>query len=67
VIRAGTWNNYAELKSAFGSADIVGRRTVFNIAHNKYRIVARVNYKSQRVFVLRIATHKEYSTMDMEQ
>ena len=40
---------------------IVGRRTVFNIHGIRYRLIARVNYKTQRVFILHILTHVEYS------
>jgi mRNA interferase HigB len=46
---------------------LVGRRTVFNIAGNKYRLIARVNYQTQRVFVLYILTHAEYDQRDWKQ
>jgi mRNA interferase HigB len=39
---------------------LVGRRTVFNIAGNKHRLIARVNYFTQRVFVLYLLTHSQY-------
>ena len=58
--RKAKWQNFAELRADFGSADQVGRRTVFNIAGNKYRLIARVNYRSQRVFILHIMIHAEY-------
>jgi mRNA interferase HigB len=48
------------MKRVYPHADIVGRRTVFNIAGNKYCLVARVNYQVQVVFVLYILTHAEY-------
>jgi mRNA interferase HigB len=48
------------MKQDYPSADFVGRKTVFNIAGNKFRLIARVNYQSRRVFVLHILTHKEY-------
>jgi mRNA interferase HigB len=38
----------------------VGRRTVFNIYGNDYRMIARVNYRTKRVFILNILTHVEY-------
>jgi mRNA interferase HigB len=38
----------------------VDRRTVFNIAGNKYRLIARVNYLSRRIFILHILKHAEY-------
>jgi mRNA interferase HigB len=33
---------------------------VFNIAGNKYRLIARVNHISQTVFVLHVLTHSDY-------
>jgi len=60
ITRRANWKNLAQLHADFSNADLVGRRTVFNIAGNKYRLVARVNYTSQRVFILSILTHVEY-------
>jgi mRNA interferase HigB len=60
VVRKANWKTPAELKHVYRNADLVGRRTVFNIAGNKYRLIARVNYQSQRVFVLYLLTHAEY-------
>jgi mRNA interferase HigB len=60
MTRRALWKNFAELRRDFGGADQVGRRTVFNIAGNKYRLIARVNYETQRAFILRIMTHQEY-------
>jgi len=60
VVRKADWKTPAELKQVYSNADLVGRRTVFNIAGNKYRLIARVNYQTQRVFVLYILTHVEY-------
>ena len=60
VVRRTNWKTPAELKQVYGNADLVGRRTVFNIAGNKYRLIARVNYRSLLVFVLYLLTHAKY-------
>jgi mRNA interferase HigB len=60
VVRKATWKTPAEMKQVSHNADLVGRRTVFNIAGNKYRLIARVNYFTQRVFVLYLLTQAEY-------
>ena len=60
VMRKAVWKTPAEMKQIYPSADMVGRRTVFNICGNKYRLIARVNYQTQRVFVLYLLTHAEY-------
>jgi mRNA interferase HigB len=60
VMRKADWKTPAELRRVYPNADLVGRRTVFNVAGNKYRLIARVNYQTQRVFDLYILTHTEY-------
>jgi mRNA-degrading endonuclease HigB of HigAB toxin-antitoxin module/antitoxin component HigA of HigAB toxin-antitoxin module len=60
VMRKADWKTPAELRQVYPNADLVGRRTVFDIAGSKYRLIARVNYQTQRVFVLYILTHSEY-------
>jgi mRNA interferase HigB len=54
------WQDFVELRQDFSSADQVGTLTVFNIGGNKYRLIARVNYKRQKVFIRSILTHAEY-------
>jgi mRNA interferase HigB len=60
VVRKAKWTTPIEMKQVYSNADLVGRRTVFNIAGNKYRLVARVNYVSQTAFVLHVLTHSAY-------
>ena len=67
VVRRAAWKTPAEMKAVYHNADLVGRRTVFNIAGNKYRLIARLNYLTQRVFVLYILTHAEYDRGDWKQ
>ncbi len=67
VARAANWASPTEMKQVYRSADLVGRRTVFNISGNKYRLIARVNYQTQRIFVLYIMTHAEYAKGSWEQ
>lgn len=60
VARSAQWHHLADVKQVCPSADPVGRRTVFNVGGNNYRLIARVNYENRKVFVLFILTHKEY-------
>ena len=61
IAKRADWDSLVEVRRDFAHADIVGRRTVFNIHGNDYRLIARVNYKTKRVFILHILTHVEYS------
>jgi mRNA interferase HigB len=66
ITRRASWRSLAEVRDDFRHADVVGRRTVFNIHGNDYRLIARVNYETQRVFILHILTHAEYSKGDRQ-
>jgi mRNA interferase HigB len=39
---------------------LVGRYTVFNIGGNKYRLIVKMIYTSQKVYVDKVLTHKQY-------
>ncbi len=60
TVKKANWQNLAELKQVYPSADLVGRHVVFNIKGNKYRLIARIVYRSQTVFVVAVMTHEEY-------
>lgn len=64
ITRRADWRSLAEVRCDFAHADIVGRRTVFNIHGNSYRLIARINFGTKRVFILYILTHSEYSKED---
>lgn len=59
-LRATTANNFAELKLTFPAADQVGTCTVFNVGGNKYRIITKIVYRFQTVYLRSIMSHKEY-------
>jgi mRNA interferase HigB len=60
LTRHANWRSLAELKATFSSAELVGRLTVFNVAGNKFRLVARVEYGLGIVFIRKVLTHHEY-------
>jgi len=65
IVRAVEWSKPSDGKSMFRSADILkGGRVIFNIAGNKYRLVAAVHYRGSRIYVRFIGTHEEYDRID---
>ena len=54
------WHSWGDVKTVFANASLVGNCSVFNIGGNKYRLVARALYASQKVFILKVITHREY-------
>ncbi len=55
-----TWKNFNDLQTGFPTADSVKKLTVFNISGNKYRLIAFVDYKYQKVFIRAVLTHAQY-------
>lgn len=62
------WSNPNEIKEMYRSASIIGdTKVVFNIAGNKYRLIATINYHAKIVFVKFIGTHKQYDKINIEE
>jgi mRNA interferase HigB len=55
-----SWQSWGDVKASFVSASVVSDCVVFNIGGNKYRMITRIRYTSQKVFVLKVMTHGEY-------
>lgn len=58
--RQAKWQHFADVGRDYPSADQVGELTVFNIGGNKYRLIVRIEYWWQKVFVRDVLTHAEY-------
>jgi mRNA interferase HigB len=54
------WQDWGDVKADFGTASLVGNCVVFNVGGNKYRLVTRILYPSQKLFILKLMTHAEY-------
>lgn len=66
-VLSADWSSPAELKADFGTASILrDGRVVFNIAGNRYRIVAWVNYPYRVLYVRFIGTHAQYDRIDAQ-
>ncbi len=64
VVGEANWKNPVEMKKTFGSADLVGNQTVFNIGGNKSRLIALIHYGAKRMLVQHVLTHQEYDKGD---
>lgn len=57
-VKNADWDSPAKLKERFGNASFVGNnRVVFNIKGNKYRLVARIDFRGRVVYVRFVGTH----------
>ena len=64
-IEKAKWKNPNELKSEYPSASILeNERIVFNIKGNKYRLIVKINFEYQIIWIRFIGTHAEYDKID---
>jgi mRNA interferase HigB len=64
VVRNSAWKSFVDVRATFSSADSVGEKTVFDIAFNRYRLIAYIHFRRQIVFVKAILTHRQYDKGD---
>jgi mRNA interferase HigB len=67
VAKKADWKTLSKVRETFPSADAVGKYTVFNIKGNSYRLIAEINYRSQRVFIRHVLTHAGYDRGNWKQ
>lgn len=60
IIESRSFANFAALKSAFNATDRVANYYVFDIAGNKYRIIAAIHFNHQQLYIRNVFTHREY-------
>ena len=60
IVKTADWHNLVEVQTTFPRADLVGNCVVFNVGGNKFRLIAKIAFRRQIVYVRFILTHKEY-------
>jgi mRNA interferase HigB len=68
VVKGAHWRKFAEVRAIFKDADPVGKFVVFDIRHNRYRLITIIHYVKTikgtptrgHVFIRSFLTHKEY-------
>lgn len=59
------WKSPNFIKNEYPSASILeDNRVVFNIKGNHYRLIVKINYDYQMVWIRFIGTHAEYDKID---
>jgi mRNA interferase HigB len=59
------WQNSNEIKLYYPTASIIGdNRIVFNIKGNSYRLIIKINFDYQMVWIRFIGTHSEYDKIN---
>ncbi|MBP7556586.1 MAG: type II toxin-antitoxin system HigB family toxin [Chitinophagaceae bacterium] len=59
------WDNPNDIKDQCRNASILtGKRVVFNIDGNKFRLIAGIEYRLKIAFVVWFGTHAEYDKLN---
>lgn len=61
IVKKADWNNFADVKETYRSADIYEDYVIFNIGGNNYRLNVKIRYRIKRVYIRNVLTHKEYN------
>jgi mRNA interferase HigB len=60
IVKSASWNNFADVKQSWKNADVVEGLVVFDIGHNKCRLIAFIGYRIHVVFIRHIMSHVDY-------
>ena len=59
------WRNFNDIKVEYPSASILAdNRVVFNIKGNTYRLIVKLNFAYQMVWIRFVGTHADYDKID---
>ena len=59
------WKNPNQIRQEYPSASVLNNnRVVFNIKGNTYRLIVKINYDYQMVWIRFIGTHAEYDKVN---
>src|SRR5262245_45538558 len=66
VVRDAEWTSMADIRASFRSADPVdAERVIFNIGGNNYRLVVKVWFPAQTLWIKWIGPHADYDQIDV--
>ncbi|PWS27032.1 addiction module toxin RelE [Pedobacter yonginense] len=62
------WSMPSDVFKAYSTADVIhGKRFVFNIKGNDYRLIADIEFKLKIVFIIWIGTHANYDKINVKE
>ena len=64
LARSADWASFAAVRKTFPDADLVSGLLVFNIRHNRYRLIAYPVFSRRKLYIKALLTHKEYDTKE---
>ena len=61
VASHAVWRDLNDVRQHFPDADQYRSMLIFNIRHNVYRLIVKVDYRAKLLMVKEFLTHKEYT------
>jgi mRNA interferase HigB len=69
IAKDARWRNFTEVRQVFKDADDVDGYVIFNIRHNRYRLVTVIHYSREKesriteghIYIRSFLTHKQYN------
>jgi len=66
ITAAADWTSFADVRNSWRNSDAVGGFVVFDVSHNRCRLIATIKYKWRMVYIRRILSHAEYDGKDWQ-
>ena len=60
IVKAAKWEHLPDVRQSWANVDKVGTCVVFDISNNRCRLIAYINFRTQKVYILHILDHTEY-------
>jgi mRNA interferase HigB len=60
IAKGADWKNFAEVRNSWRNSDLIGRYVVFDISHNKCRLIVTIKYRWKIIYIRNILSHAEY-------
>ena len=68
VANKAKWVNFNEVRQQFGTCKIVGNdRIVFKVKGNKYRLIVKISFENELIWIRFIGTHSEYDLINAKE
>ena len=65
VANKAKWSNFNEVKQQFGTCKVVvNDRIIFKVRGNNYRLIIKISFENQLIWIRFIGTHSEYDLIN---
>ena len=66
ITKNADWQDFADVRNSWKNSDVVGRFVVFDISHNRGRLIATIKYKWRMVYIRHILSPAEYDEKEWQ-